>query len=157
VRCQLLASKFYGGGSGVEEENPIRALASTQIRTPAADETAGVWSFRIGCSISKLPLLRLFVKVFVVIGDVTVCVSETERVLPGSSARQCRMSGWREAALCDADQLEGSPPHRYAEAAGGRKAPRHEIASGDSTPAVPQASGAASGYGDLSTGAGPAK
>ena len=84
MRCQLLASKFYGGGSGVEEENPIRAFGLDAKRTPAADETAGVWSFRIECSISKLPLLRLFVKVFVVISDVTICVSESKGVLPVS-------------------------------------------------------------------------
>src|SRR6516165_3142870 len=35
---------------------------------------------------------------------------------------------------------------------GVRKAPRHEIASGDGAPAVPQAAGAANGYGDLVTG-----
>jgi hypothetical protein len=38
-----------------------------------------------------------------------------------------------------------------APATGGRKAPRHEIASGDSAPAVPQASGATKCYGDLGT------
>ena len=39
-----------------------------------------------------------------------------------------------------------------APAAGVRKAPRHEIASGDGAPAVPHAAGAADGYGDLVTG-----
>src|SRR5271166_6746894 len=38
-----------------------------------------------------------------------------------------------------------------APATGGRKPPRHEIASGDSAPAVPQASGATKCYGDLGT------
>ena len=35
---------------------------------------------------------------------------------------------------------------------GVRKAPRHEIASGDGAPAVPQTAGAANGYGDLVAG-----
>ena len=35
---------------------------------------------------------------------------------------------------------------------GVRKAPRHEIASGDGAPAVPQAAGAANGYRDLVAG-----
>src|SRR6516225_9888768 len=39
-----------------------------------------------------------------------------------------------------------------APATGVRKAPRHEIASGDGTPAVQQAVGAANGYGDLVAG-----